>query len=592
MDQWEKMFETQLPEKSKFFNQLTFSHISDSDYEHAQTVWRAFKCKNMQDYTMLYLQSDVVLLADVIENFRDLTFKYYGLDAAGFYTSPGLSFAAALKLTKINLSLFTDVDMYNFITKAIRGGLTNSMKKYARANNRFMKDFDPEKEISYIQYLDFVNLYGFCLMQPLPVGDFRWLNDEEIERVKTMLLSGHDNYKQYFNFSQDKEIILETDLDYPEHLHDSHNQMPFCAEHIVPEKCTQAKLMCTLNNKERYVIHCKNLTQCLRHGLKLTKIHRILEFTEQAWLKPYIELNTSLRAAAKNDFEKNFFKLLINAIFGKTIENDRKKRELKLVNNWNFARKLILKPNFLRSTIIDEEFVLIELKKTEILVNKPVFCGFSVLEFAKHKMYEFYYDYVIKYMSDSFKIDQCYQDTDSQIFHFRLKENVDKDLSFYDFMRRDALTCFDTSDYPQDNVCNIPLVNAKVPGLMKDEVKFKVIKEWISIRPKVYSMVIVDNISCIKNSSDQETENSKTVRKIKGVGKSASRDVTFRDFYKCLFHNESLKASYNTIQSKMHQLYSVNINKYALVNNDDKRYTCDDKINTLAWGHYSLKPMS
>ena len=586
MDSFEKMLETRLPEKSKFFNQLTFSHISDDDYDHAQTVWNVFKCKNLQDYTMLYLKTDVLLLCDVIENFRDLTFRYYGLDAAGFYTSPGLSFAAALKLTKIRLNLFTDVNMYNFITNAIRGGLTNSMKKYARANNRFMKDFDPEKEVSYIHYLDFVNLYGHCLMQPLPVGDFRWLQDKEIDRVNSMLLSGYNNYKQYFNLQQDKSIILEVDLDYPTHLHDLHNQMPFCAEHIVPEKCTQAKLMCTLNSKERYVIHLKNLVQCLEQGLKLTKIHRVLEFTELAWLKPYIELNTKLRAASKNEFEKNFFKLLINAIFGKTIENDRKKRELKLVNNWNFARKLILKPNFLRSTIIDEDFVIIELKKTEILVNKPVFCGFSVLEFAKWKMYDFYYNYVIKNLSGSFKIDLLYEDTDSQIFHFTLKENTDKNLSFYDFMRRDALTHFDTSDYPQDNVCAIPLVNAKVPGLMKDEVKFKIIKEWISLRAKVYSMVVVDNMSC----RTAEQSESKTVRKIKGVGRCASKNVTFQDFYNCLFKNESLKASFNTIQSKNHKLYSININKFALVNSDDKRYTCDDGINTLAWGHYSLKP--
>lgn len=591
MKSWSNFDEQQLPRKEDFFNQLTFSHISDSDYAHASTVWNTFKCKTLRDYTMLYLKTDCLLLADVIENFRDLTFKYYGLDAASFYTSPGLSFAAALKLTRAKIQLFSDVDMFNFISKGVRGGLTNSVTKYAEANNRFMENFDPAKEISYIHYFDYVNLYGYCLMLPLPVGDFRWLTDEEIARVNEMLLEGISDYKNFFKLPQDKSIILEVDLDYPDTIHDLHSQFPFCAQHVVPENCTQRKLICNLENKERYVIHVKNLEQCLRHGLQLTKIHRVLEFTEQAWVKPYIELNTQLRAAAKNEFEKNFFKLLINAIFGKCLECPRKKREIKVVGNWKSARKWILKNNFRRVTIIDENFVLIEMNRTEVLIDKPVFCGFSVLEFSKWKMYDFFYDYLLKNLSESFKIKLCYTDTDSITVSLVLKEGeADKNLSFYDFMRRDALTHFDTSDYPANNVCGIPLVNAKVPGLMKDEVKFQQIHKWISLRPKVYSLVVVDNISVkqTKNPAEKQLEHA-TVRRIKGLGRSASKKITFDDFYNTLFNNEPLKASYNTIQSKNHQLYSININKLALSNFDNKRFTCANGIDTLAWGHYSLR---
>lgn len=426
-------------------------------------------------------------------------------------------------------------------------------------------------------------------MEPLPIGDFRWLNEEEIGLVNEMLLAGQSDYKKYFNLQQDKSIILEVDIHYPVAIHNQHSQLPFCAQHVVPEKCTQRKLMCTLEDKERYVIHLKTLEQCLRHGLVLKKIHRVLEFREQAWVKPYIELNTKLRAASKNEFEKNFFKLQINSIFGKCLECPRKKRDIKIASTWKSARKWILKPNFRKATIIDENFVIIELNKTEVLIDKPVFCGFTVLEYSKWKMYDFFYDYLQKNLSESFILKLLYLDTDSQVISLVLKEGEpDKGLSFYDFMRRDASTHFDTSDYPENNICKIPLVNAKVPGLMKDEVKFKIIEKWVSLRPKVYSMVVGDNISC-KISEDEESIERKTVRRIKGVGRSASKNITFEDFYKCLFKNEIVKASYNTIQSKNHQLYTMNVNKLALVNSDNKRYTCPNGVDTLAWGHFSLR---
>lgn len=588
MDSESKLKETKLPAKKYFYNQLTSEHISDDEYSHAQTVWKKFNCTTLLDYTMLYLKSDVLLLADVIENFRDLTLKYYSLDAAHFYTAPGLSWQAALKLTKVKLELITDVDQYNFIAKGLRGGICNSIERYAKSNNPYVADFDPDKEISYIHYLDFNSLYGFSLSEPLPVGDFSWLSENEIERIQTLLLTGEKNYKSFLSFDsqKDKSFILEVDLLYDENLHDSHNQMPFCPEHIIPKNCKQTKLVCSLHNKLRYVIHIKNLIHCLEHGLKLTKIHRILEFTESPWLKPYIELNTKFRTASRNEFEKTFFKLMVNAIFGKTLENERNKREIKLVNNWKSARKLILKPNFHRSIVIDEHFVIIEFKKTEIHINKPIFCGFSVLELSKLKMYSFHYDYIIKNLSEWFKINLCYQDTDSLVYNFILKENVDKNFSFYDIMRRDALTHFDTSDYPQNNVFAIPLVNAKVPGVMKDEIKGQILKEWISLRAKVYCMKIENPVS-----ENYDAQDCKTIRKIKGVGKSATKEIQFEDFYNCLFKNKNLKASFNTIQSKNHTLFSLNVHKVALDYSDNKRCILEDKISTLAWGHYLIQEL-
>lgn len=585
MNAWEKLRETDLPDEEQFFSQLSGESISKEEYEHAKKVFSHFNCKHMLDYSMLYLKTDVLLLADVIENFRDLTMKYYGLDAAGFYTTPGLSLAAAFLKTKARIELFTDIEYYLFIIKSLRGGNTQSIHRYAEANNKFLPDFDINQPISYLLYLDFNSLYGWALAEKLPVSDFRFLLSDEIAQVERALKAGERDYSRFLSTCE-KGFILEVDLEYPESIHDAHNEMPFCVERAKPPNCTQSKLLGTLTNKEKYVIHVVNLIQCLEHGLVLKKIHRVLEFTEKAWLKDYIDLNTKLRSKATSKFEKNLFKLFVNSLFGKSIESDHKKRDIKIANNWKQARKMILQPNFLRSTIVDENFVIIEFKRTEITITKMVSCGYSVLELSKTKMYDFYYNYVCKKFASFFHHKLLYIDTDSQVLHFTLKDHVsDKNFSIYDLIRRDALTHFDTSDYPADNVCGIPLVNCKKAGYLKDELNFRMMKKWISLRPKMYCMTVEDNIF------HKGKGNKDVVRKVKGVGRSAANQLSFNDFYNCLFNDECQKASFNTIQSKNHQIYTVNINKYALTNSDNKRFICEDKISSLAYGHYKLKEM-
>ena len=223
--------------------------------------------------------------------------------------------ASMSKKTNIKLELLTDYDMLLMVKEEIRGGICHSIHRHAKANNKYMKNCNKNKESSYIQYLDANNLYGWAMSQKLPVNGFKWVND--VSEVDENLIKNYDE-------DNDKGYILEVDVKYPRKLHDLHSDLLFLPERMKTDKCK--KLVCNLHNKKKYVVHIRSLKQALNHGLKLKKVHRIIEFNQEAWLKTYIDMNTELRKIAKNDFEKDFFKLMNNAVFGKTMENVRKHR--------------------------------------------------------------------------------------------------------------------------------------------------------------------------------------------------------------------------------------------------------------------------
>ena len=171
------------------------------------------------------------------------------------------------------------------------------------------------------------------------------------------------------------------DARYPKRLHDLHSDLPFLPERMGINKCKN--LICNLSNRKKYVIHVNSLKQALNHGLKLKKIHRVIEFNQEEWLKPYIDINTELRKAAKNDFEKDLFKLMNNSVFGKTMENIRKHRDIKLVTIDKKRSKLISEPNYHTINLISEDLSIIEMKKNKVKMNKPIYLGLSILEISK-----------------------------------------------------------------------------------------------------------------------------------------------------------------------------------------------------------------
>ena len=216
--------------------------------------------------------------------------------------------------------------------RGIRGGITQAVRKYTSANNKYMGDrFDPKSESSYLQYLDANNSYGWAMSQPLPTGGFNWVdvNHNEISELATRT---------------DKGYVLEVDVSYPKELHNSHNDLPFMCERM--EINGVEKLVPNLRDKKGYVIHIQALNQALQHGLRLDRIHRAIEFDQLPWFKNYIDFNTQLTTAATNSFEKDFFKLMNNSVFGKTMENIRKYRNIGLVMTEEKYLRTVMKPNF------------------------------------------------------------------------------------------------------------------------------------------------------------------------------------------------------------------------------------------------------
>lgn len=345
-----------------------------------------------------------------------------------------------------------------------------------------------------------------------------------------------------------------------------------CHKALQHPKSKISKLMTTLYNKSKYIMHYRNLKQCLEHGLKLIKIHRVLAFEQSPWLKSYIEFNTKLRAAATTTFEKNLFKLIINAVFGKTMENIRKHRVVKLVTRWEGrygAKNLIASPNFHNRTIFNDNLVAIELTKNNHVFNKPIYVGMVILDISKVCLYSFHYSYMLKKCTENNQVKLLYTDTDSLIYQLK---NIDP---YQDIIKKD-IHKFDTSDYAQDNSYNIPLANKKIPGLMKDELNGKIMTHFIGLRSKMYTYKYDGEEGCVKKS--------------KGVKKNVMETkINFNDYLECLRNSVEKMVSQRTIRSFAHTVYSIEQNKIALNGFDDKRYLIKNSTDTLPHGHYLLK---
>ena len=548
MDTEERFKENCLPPKEAFYSKLNGGGITDKDYEHAKKVWDVFEMKTLGEYHNLYNETDVLLLADVFENFRNICLEHYGLDPAHYLTAPGLAWDACLKMTGVNLELLTDVDMLLMVERGIRGGVSMISKRYGRANNKYMGDSFISSLIStFLAYLDANNLYGVAMSMKLPTHGFKWMTEKELSCWES------------------HPCILEVDLEYPKKLHDLHNDYPLAPERIMCKNNIE-KLIPNLRNKERYVLHYQNLMQYMKLGLQLKKIHRGISFEESEWLKPYIDLNTELRAKAINKFEKDFFKLMNNSAFGKTMENIRKRKVVKLLSDRNKAKKYVAKPNFKHLNIFNEELIGVHMKKTSLTMDKPIYLGMSISDLSKTVMYNFHYEYIKPKYGDKAKL--LFTDTDSLMYQIETKD-------FFKDISGDVNKWFDTSNFPSVHPSGIPTgCNNKMLGKFKDEAGGKIIEEFVGLRAKLYSLKMFEG---------------KEIKKCKGVKRVVVENCLPHDnFLKCLKDREEKMVQMNVIRSYGHEVFTEEVNKVGLSANDDKRYIRKGGIKTYAWWHYKI----
>ena len=438
----------------------------------------------------------------------------------------------------------------------------------------------------------------------MPTGGFQWVNftDQILETPA----------------DADHGFILEVDLDYPTSLHQQHNDYPLAPEKLTITKDQMSpyqqklidelgvsmsceKLIPNLQPKIRYVLHYRNLQLYLKLAMKLEKVHKVLSFHQTPWMAPYIMKNTQLRTAAKNDFEKDFFKLMNNAVshswislyslfqisaefvkcparllldwvsfsvplvqvFGKTMENVRKRVDVKLLRSDEEEKilKYVAKPTFARQEIFNPYLVGIQNHKEKVLLNKPIYVGMSVLDLSKWLMYDYYYNHLKVKYADRIKL--LYTDTDSVIVH------VQTDDPYKDMLESAAI--YDTSNYPADHPL-FSTANKKVIGKFKDELGGKVMTEFVGIRPKMYSYT-----------------GEESGKRAKGVKKSVlKKTITHNDYRTCLLEKKVYSRDMPGLRSYKHTIHGETVHKVALAPLDTKRYILPDGISTLAFGHVDI----
>ena len=556
-DNTKKYNEQKLPNKEEFFNKINNKNISDEDYEHAKNVFEKFKCENLLDYSILYLKTDICHLSDVFQKFSNFAYETYELDPRHSYTLPGFSWQSMLKMTKIELELISDPDMYLFLMDAIRGGISVCNKKHVIADNKYINE--TTKNNKYLMYLDANNLYGVSMIQSLPYKNFKWSDNLTLNKIQTG--------------------IYEVDIEIPTNLHNKFKDYPLCPEiKNIPENNLSEyqnylnnklnikynekdkKLILDLLPKKNYKIYYKNLEYYMKLGVKITKIHKILTFDEKPFLKEYIDLNTNLRKKAKNDLEKDLFKLMNNAIFGKSMENVLNRSNIKLINNDpEKLLKLIREPNFQHAYEISDKLFLVESTPIKTVFNKPIYIGACILETSKLHMYQFWYDHLKNKYNN--KVELIYTDTDSLIIQVET-DDIYKDM----FEDKDK---YDFSEYPKDHP-NYNITNKKVLGTFKDELKSRIITEFIGLKPKMYSFNFIENNIVVNKNIHKGIKNSISLK---------------HDEYKRSLYKEELiyKEFYN-LQLNKQNIYLDKIKKIALNPFDSKRNWINN-INSLPYGY-------
>ena len=518
--------------------------ITDESYNKALEMWEITGCENLLDYMMIYLKLDVFLLADFFQQFRQRSIAHNGLEPLTFFGIPGMSWASALMTLTDPIQLLTDNDMYTFFEGGIRGGLTFVNKHFVESN-----------ETTELLYIDINNLYGWTLSEKLPYKDFECVYSGFDDLLNDCLILDLDSLSYGYTFEVDIEIPID--------LHNKLSDLPVAAEHQCPPGSKVKKLLLTHYPKYNYVVHWRLLQMYLQLGVKITKVHRAVKFSQDNIFKKYIDDNTQLRAQSNSDLDKNYYKLLNNSLYGKSVENLKKRMNLRLCNS---AKKLLTytsKAGFRKTIKIDDDLIAVLLNKELVCLDRPSYIGQTVLDLSKLRMYTLQYKELQKYR-DNLKctINIVAGDTDSFFLEI-IDIKLDKLLKL---MVKDKL--LDTSNYCKTHPLYSDELNSVV-GRFKDENKGKKYSEWIFLKPKCYSLL-----------SDKES------MKAKGISLKVT-NLSHQSYRDCYTNNQSVSVNQFRIGTHNHQLLSFDSSKIALSNTDDKRIWVE-KNKSLPYGHCEI----
>ena len=570
-----------LPPKDAFYSQLNQSGISDSDYEHAQKVFKVFECKNMLDYCELYCTLDTILLLEVLTNFRKKMYSNFKLDVANFMSLPQLAFTTMLLVIKTKIERMSDPDMILMCEQNIRGGVSfvNVRHSDCRGENVLNDDFIQNHNF----YVDATNLYSVAQVAYLPVGDFKWLTEGEILDLHEKLLNVSD--------TDDTGYILCVDLEYPKELHDKHSSMPLAPEQMDitfedlsphaqasliafqgeerARKYKSRKLCTTLTSKYNYVVHYRSLKYYLQQGMKLVKIHRAFSFRQAPVIKEYIDLCTEERKKAKTKDDKDRYKRLCNTNYGKLIEDKRRHITCYFCTTENAFDHKFRQVWYKGHRIINELLTIVYWEKKKIKMDCLYAMGFTILEDSKLHMYKSWYDHFQPSLGGHKNVSIVLTDTDSLVLQVK---NMSRNQML------DAVADkIDFSNYPRTHPRFSEHLKA-VPGYFKDENAGNILTEVVGLKSKCY----IQNVLAREGKS----ESSSVV--CKGIGKRARKNLTLDAYRSCIYNFRQVKTIMYCIRSKNHKMYTQRVNKTALSTTDDKRYLLDCGIHTLPHGHYKI----
>lgn len=547
----ERLSETrELPPIEHFASDLGGGDCSPEDYDYAGKVFSDFGCRTMMDYTLLYLRTDVYLLAEVVSNLRGMIFTDFEIDICHYLSLPMLTKDLMLKHTGVEIDLISDPEMSDLMQYNIRGGVSFINTRLAE-----------KTEDLAISYLDANNLYGKAMSFPLPLKDFSWMTRAEIDEMKRdwrSLITDRDDSRGY---------ILEVTLRYPKHLHVPHNSFPLAPQHLDitqdmlspyasdclreisgKTKHKSRKLTGTFYDRERYVLHALNLKLYLELGLELVEIHRGVSFLQRAFVAPYIAMCALRRAQALTKSMKDCYKLLCNALFGKFIENVMNR--LECCFNMSAREAVIRNSNPLLTgfKVVEEDLSISYLRKAEIKMKQMWAVGFSILELSKYVMQSAYYNHVVPALPRGVSV--LMSDTDSWVLAARAgsSDEVIGKLGA-DFM--------DCSNYDADHE-HFSTANKAVPGKFKNEIPRDEILRFVGVRAKSYAF--------------DTRKGEEDARKCKGVAKAFVKKLTFDDYLKCIESKTSLVVDQTQLRAADHTNRMIRTRRQAFTSFDDKRY--------------------